>query len=201
METQKGNTVYLAVGVILLLLVLYFVFRLVSASLDFLSSINWSDVDSTVVAAVITATLGFLASVIAVIIGGNLSKKREIEFQNRTKKSEAYSKFVEDILSTLVSKDLSDQDKEKMYEKIAKDFGRDLVLWGSDEAIKAYKDFRELGKRGDVGVEIVFALEKVLLAIRKDLGHRNNGLTPATLLSFFMKESSSEMNNLKNAAK
>lgn len=175
---------------ILLLIIIIWVLILV---INFLKSINWSQINPTVIAAVITATLGTVASVSAVVIGNSLTQKREIEFQNRFKKSEAYASFVGDLIETLNSTQSQDEKNQKFI-KMAKEFGRDLILWGSDETIRAYKDFREYSKDNISKKEnILFVMERILLAIRKDLGHKNKNLQPGTLLTFFLKESIKEI--------
>lgn len=198
MSSNSNNQSWFStlIGIVAILFFGFLIYQLVVISFTFLKAVNWGEIDPTVIAAVITATLGVLASVLAVLISNNLSKKREIEFQNRTKKSEAYSQFLNDVIEVM-SNDKDEAEKQKIYKRIAKEFGRDIVLWGSDKMIKSYRDFRELGKTGEQdGSKTLFALENVLFTIRKDLGHKNKGIEPGTLLTFFVTESIEQLRKL-----
>ena len=48
-----------------------------------------------------------------------------------------------------------------------------LVVWGSDEVVREFRAFRMGSIKGAQPIEIMFQYEKILNAIRKDLGHKN----------------------------
>ena len=197
MAEKKQNIFYTILGLLVLGFVGYLLTKLAFGIVYLFKNINWSVVNPTVLAAVITATFG----VFAVAISNYLSKKREIEFQNRNKKSEAYTAFVKDLVETMAG-NLSEEEKQPIYIKMAKEFGSNAILWGSDETVKAYRDFRDLGKIGEADdVKAVIYMEKILYAIRKDLGHKNRGLNNGSLLSLFVTDSLSELKKMYENAK
>lgn len=197
MAKENQNIFYTILGLLVLGFFGYLLIKFAFGVVYLFKNINWSAVNPTVLAAVITATFG----IFAVAISSYLSKKREIEFWNRNKKSEAYAAFVKDLVETLAG-NLSEEEKQSIYIKIAKEFGGNAILWGSDETVKAYRDFRDLGKTGEAdGVKAVIYMEKILYAIRKDLGHKNKGLKDGSLLSLFVTDSLSELKKMYEKAK
>ena len=61
---------------------------------------------------------------------------------------------------------------EEMFEDIQK-FQKKLMLWGSNRVVKAWIDFRT--NASSDGSDVLFYMEKILYAIRKDMGYRNLG--------------------------
>jgi len=191
-KEKVKNFISLITGLVILVPLVYLLVKFVIGVASFFKDIDWFMVNPTILAAAITATVGMVASVLVVVIGNNMSKRREVEFQNRSKKSEAYATFVQDIVDALAD-DIADDEKQKLYIRIAKEFGRNVILWGSDNTIKAYAKFRDTAKTNPNDKQIIFNLENVLYSIRKDLGHKNKNLNKGTLLSLFLIESSSDL--------
>ena len=61
---------------------------------------------------------------------------------------------------------------DEMFEDIQK-FQKKLMLWGSNRVVKAWIDFRT--KTLPDGSNVLFYMERMLYAIRKDIGYRNLG--------------------------
>jgi hypothetical protein len=72
---------------------------------------------------------------------------------------------------------------EHVYNSLV-DFNRDVLLWASPGVIRAFLDFRV--KRD--GVEQLVEMDRMLQAIRKDLGLSNRRLRPGDLVKLFLKE-------------
>ncbi len=67
------------------------------------------------------------------------------------------------------------------------DFNVKLMLWGSDDVVKTWQKFKDgLSKDSSKIGEQSIALEAVILAIRKDLGHKNKSLKKGNLLHLFL---------------
>lgn len=70
------------------------------------------------------------------------------------------------------------------------DFTQQLIVWGADEVIAAFYRFKKQSTSTN-SQNVLFLVEDLLLAIRKDLGHKNKGLTQGRLLGLFV-------NNIEN---
>ncbi len=152
--------------------------------------------DKEVAAAIIVASATILVSVITVVIGKQLEKKREIENQHRIQKIEIYEKFMKKMFEILrlhgsekaipvAGKSQKEDDLIKFFEE----FSRKLILWGSRGVIKQFIEFRKFGmKSGEPDPRILLQFEKVLMQIRKELGHSNRGLSQYNLLFLFIKD-------------
>ncbi|PSK13061.1 hypothetical protein C7R92_06645 [Brevibacillus porteri] len=69
-------------------------------------------------------------------------------------------------------------------------FTQRLILWGSDEVITAYAEFRKiyLNLHNYSKQELLIQFEKFMFALRKDTGHKNNNLKESDLLSLFIND-------------
>lgn len=159
--------------------------------------------DEQIAVGIIAGSATILVSVITVVIGKQLEKKREIEQQHRIQKIEIYEHFMEEWFKILRTSSTRKRAKygsdelpisEENLLKFLEEFSRKLILWGSRGVIKQYVAFRSFGiKSGQPDPQILLHFENVLLAIRKDLGHSNRGLNQGDLLALFLKD----LENLK----
>jgi hypothetical protein len=63
-----------------------------------------------------------------------------------------------------------------------------MVIWGSDDVIKELRAFRMHSISGGAPMEVLFRYESLLLAIRRDLGHRNKGFKRGALLGLWVND-------------
>lgn len=78
--------------------------------------------------------------------------------------------------------------EDEMLTKL-KDFTENILIWGSDDVVAEWSNFRSKSISGFQNPEqILFEVENLLLAIRKDLGHSNKGLTKGKLLGVFVND-------------
>lgn len=158
----------------------------------------FATLNKEIAAGIIAASGTVLVSVISVIAGKQLEKKREIENQHRTQKIEIYEYFMEKWFELLLkhkksqvnqkmAKAFNDESK-KFFEK----FSRELILWGNHNVIKQYGILKNSGTDYDPQdpdkTPILLVFEKVLFAIRKDIGHSNKNLKPGDLITLFVTD-------------
>lgn len=62
-----------------------------------------------------------------------------------------------------------------------------MVVWGDDEVIQAWATFKKSSDEG-AGIQSVIAMEDVLFAIRRSMGHSNKALGRGDLLSLFVND-------------
>ena len=68
------------------------------------------------------------------------------------------------------------------------ELSRGMVVWSSPEVIKAWNTFRENSAKGNSSPhEALVDIDKVLRAIRSDLGNSNFGLKPGDVIKVYLK--------------
>ena len=69
---------------------------------------------------------------------------------------------------------------------------QELVIWGSDDMLRQYRAFKEATLKQAAGtahpMQTVYAVEDLLMAVRKDAGHKNKGLKRGSILRLFIND-------------
>ncbi|MFC5732187.1 hypothetical protein [Cytobacillus gottheilii] len=161
--------------------------------------LNWVisqiiSIDPRISAALITGFLAVVAASLSITIPKYLEKKKEIEEQHRQQKIPAYQSLLNFIFNLLMgSKPGNKPMTEKEIIEFMSKFTQDLILWGSDDVIKSYRNFRLYLINRTPKEEIdnhtyMELLEDLLLSLRKDMGHKNKSLERGELLSLFIND-------------
>lgn len=168
----KWNTFFGFMLLIALMAGGYFLLRFLGRKLiDFINLLITasSKLDAVIIVALITAAVTIISRVVSKIIDFK-QKRREYLSQ---KKEEPYAEFINVYfkMQEKVSKNeiyLPDE----MFNDIQK-FQKKLMLWGSNRVVKAWIEYR--ANAGTDGMNALFYMEKILYAIRKDMGYKNLG--------------------------
>jgi len=144
-----------------------------------------------VLAAIIASSATVLISVASLIVQRVWERRRQIEQEHRIRKIPVYEKFFEFWFSTIGTDTKSLDEPESL--EFLRDFTRELMVWGSDEVLSEFIAFRNAAMMVDEGssetsVLSLFALERLMLVMRKDIGHKNKGLEPGDLLRMFIND-------------
>ena len=88
---------------------------------------------------------------------------------------------------------LGDPPKEADLLKFMADFNQRAMVWASDDVLSAWIAFRGASidaaqSSNATTTSLMFKYEALIEAIRKDLGHKNKGLTRGKLLSLFVND-------------
>ena len=154
----------------------------------FITSIG--SADSTVVAAIVAGLFAF---------GGALfafwkERSRTIREAHRARKIEIYQQFI-DLIFEMVRRKVAGaggdvgymQQPEFQHRMI--DFKMGLLVYGAPEVIKAYVDFQKGSQHTEgTNIEVLAKVEKLLLAIRKDIGLSNFALKPGDLHRLYVTD-------------
>lgn len=180
----------------LVVLIAYFGFFLVIKMKNALFSLP-PELSTTIIAGVATV----LVSVLSVILSKNYERKMLVENDIREQKTSIYEEFIKfsfDIFLAHKDEELKDKKKQKEKEKQREkqmqeyfsNFTYKLIVWGSDDVIKEWADFKQntIQKKYKSSLEMMLGFEKTLLVIRKDIGHGNKGLKPGSLLELFIND-------------
>ena len=132
--------------------------------------------DTPIVAALITAAIGLLGLWYAQW----QSKSRDISESHRASKIAVYSTFFS-IVEKFQSNEISSEElaSKLLPEALKNDItslNRGLILWASPEVITAWLNFKVIASSGG---NVMLAMDKMYMAIRKDLGNKTFGLSPS----------------------
>lgn len=143
-------------------------------------------------AAVVAASATVLISVVSLIYSKRWEQARTIQEAQREHKRGVYEEFMRFWFRTIAADSLGEEppDEAEIMRFMAT-FNQKLILWGSDELLSEYVLFRSAGAVAEEdggSPKMVFAFERLLYAIRRDLGHANKGLATGDLLRLFIND-------------
>jgi hypothetical protein len=173
-------------GQALAVLVLFFTLGLIGFLVWKLGSL----LSSSLLSAIAVPSLTVLASVGTLVYSKREEQRRAIDAELRKQKLPVYEEFIQFIFRvTFEGKPgVKPFEQDEMIKFFVR-FTPQLVIWGSDELIREYGNFREVSRaEGNNLVLLVESVERLLLAIRKDLGHKNEKLGRGDLLVTFIND-------------
>lgn len=189
---DKQSWKQLLLGVLLLAVMGVLAFLLVRLVWQALNSA------STQIAAAVIAVAGtVLVSVASLICAKYWERRRETEQEHRNRKIPVYEEFLPFWFKVLMAdKPGMERVDEAEIIRFMSGFTQKIMVWGSDQVIKQYSVFyriiRALPSKHPVEpaatVTALVELEKLILAIRSDTGHRNQGIQKGDLLSLFITD-------------
>ncbi|MDH0447474.1 MULTISPECIES: hypothetical protein [Shewanella] len=155
----------------------------------------WSifkSIDPQLSAGIIAASATVLVSVFTVMFSKRQEHKVDIENQIRSKKIPVYEKIIEFIFQITFAEKLGKkQPSEKEMVKFFADTTRDLVIWGSQDMVSAFGDFKvglaELESNNDPAY-VLSIVEDLLIALRKDLGHKQKDIKRGDILRLYIND-------------
>ncbi len=179
----------LALGFALIAILLYVAYLLIAQIWDIFSS-----VDPKLALGLIAASATVIVSLISVLVSKNLERKALILAHLREKKIPTYEKIIDFIFKITFADKLNKKTpSEKEMVVFMAEITQELVIWGSDEMLEAFYKFRMQSIESSEGnatkpFDVLFTVEDLLLAIRKDLGHKNKNLPRGKILGLFVND-------------
>lgn len=123
------------------------------------------------------------------IVSKQYERRQEIEQEHRRQKQLIYEQFMDYWFKSL-ERPGNEAAANAELERHFSEFTKKLIVWGSDNVLKQYLTFRQsssAAKEGDTRRMFV-AFENVILAMRRDLGHKNVGMKTGDLLSLVIRD-------------
>ena len=204
-ETQKSinlSSPFLSFALLAIAVGVLFIFYEVLRGLYYLLT-SGSDTSKIVTGGSIT----ILVAIVSSAFTKYYEQKNAIQADLRERKTPIYESFIKFTLDTMFSATKNPQGiEEKAFDFFA-EFTPSLALWGTDEVVKAYLSFRRFSTSEEYKnqpTRILIELENVVLAMRKDLGHKNKEINSGDILTMFItdpesfKSSLSEKNSNDN---
>lgn len=170
--------VVLLVGAALVLLLIRAVWNLLTSA------------SPQVASSVVVASATVLASVLTLVYSRRQEQRRELEQKQRERKTVIYEELLTFWFRVLTdeSEDGAAEDEngssipDEEIQEYVTGFTHKLVTWGSEDVLKEYALFKESMKNGGAMLDF----EKVLFAVRADLGYSNKDLQTGDLLRVFL---------------
>ena len=162
---------------------IYGFYVLVTASIRVFRSL-----DSDIAVAVIAGAATVFVSVLSVILGKIYERRAAVDREHRERKVPVYEDLMQFMFRVLMSDKLGKEVSEQEMIEFISSFNQRMMVWGSDEVLKAWSQWRRKAGNGGEPFALMFEYERLILAIRADLGHRNKNLSPGDILGLFVND-------------
>lgn len=137
-----------------------------------------STLDSAIVVALITATVSIVSFVSGNIVSNVMKRNEYLRKHREEPYMQLISMFYDFQSQTKTGKKFTQEELLNLFNQ----FTKELTLWGSSKAIKAWGNWRVASSRGlNDPRELLFGMEKVLIQLRKDMGLKR-GIAEGDLL-------------------
>lgn len=154
------------------------------------SLVSWikttlSNTEAVIVVALITGAFSVFSVLVSSVVSKIIENKQSRRDYLNQKREEPYKQFL-DMYYKLLTQN-THHNKYSEEKKIAdiQEFSKGLTLWGSNRVVKLWVQFRTQASKSE-SAENVYLLEKLMYAMRKDMGFRR--MKKGTLLKFFIND-------------
>jgi hypothetical protein len=138
-----------------------------------------------VLAAVIVTSGTILVSVGSLILSNRYQQRQQAHQAQHSRKADVYQELLDYWFWAMRDRKKVPENKRKQTdEKYRRTVPQKLITWGSEDVIKEFT--AQVGPLGVNEETSMLGFEKLLFAIRKDLGHSNKGLEDGDLLRPFL---------------
>lgn len=174
----------LLVGIIGLVLIGFSLYFIGKHSVNFIMSLK-----SETLITLVSITIPLLASIFSIFLARRFENQKIVQEKLREKKVPVYSEFIKGTLLHLQDKTSTAEIKDKRLEEFLKNIMPEMMIWADDKSIKAWADFRTgVNAPSDDPLALIKRFEKIILAMREDLGHKNKNLDHHELLKSFLND-------------
>ena len=187
------DVIYFFIG---LAIIVFAVYLLIRVSVFFVGALKTLfEKYTTIAVALVTGFLAFISTIIAKVIEHKLSINNQI----RNERQEIYVKFLNWLINSLLYGNIGDNDK--LVSEI-REYQKLMTIYGSDKVLKAWMEFKNviintvlnkkyISKKERMTIYIKNEapyLEKLLLALRKDLGYKNRNIKQLDILKLYIDD-------------
>jgi hypothetical protein len=187
MNLHIKASIQVALGIAVLAGCLWIAYAVLSATATWLVGLK-----SELATAIVAAAATLMVTLLSLILSKYYERKGEINRENRLKKVPAYEHLMTFMFRILQQgkpgfEKLKDDDMIRTYVSLTEQ----MIIWGSDDVLMAFSKFRVsslvMDEPGGL-LRLLVDFEDMLLAIRKDLGYNNKGVTRGTVLHLFLND-------------
>jgi hypothetical protein len=186
-NSRVSKALSIALGVAVMATVAWLLYFVVSRAVTYFGSLQ-SQVATAIVAGAATIAVAFISAT----VGKALENRATIVRDIRTKKVPVYEDLIDVIFRFFYEDKVGSKMSERQKVDALAKVQQRLIVWASDDVVHEFGQFRSraLAVAGDPAKApaTMFALEDLLLAIRRDLGHSNKKIARGDLLRFFIND-------------
>ena len=145
-----------------------------------------SSLDAVIIVALITGTVSIIGVVFTSVIAKIIEyKQKRYEYLSQ-KREVPYAEFIDMVykMQEYNKKGMVYPEEEMLNDMYG--FSRKLTLWGLNRVIKNWNKFRAASSNNITGINLLFLMEDIMFAMRRDMGLRGN--KRGNLLSFFVND-------------
>ena len=183
---KKSEVILIVIGLAATAAAIFGLYKLLQLLWEIFAQLN-----PTVGAGIIAATATIIVSVFSVLVAKHLEQKAVLLKEHRERKTPVYEEMVKLIFRFAFAEKigLPPLAEQEIMIKMAW-FTENLVIWGSDDLLLAWNRFRtySIQNSDNPSFNMLFEVEKLLIAIRKDLGHSNKGIARGKILGLFVND-------------
>ena len=135
----------------------------------------------------ITATIiGGTFTIISIVYKHYETRNREINARHFLEKKTSYMIFINLMFEVLSALKKKNEIEGGNLEENMLNFKKELIVWGNQEVFQAYLNYEKESSKKEKNNKILLEVDKLLRAIRKDLGHNDSQLKPGELVSIIL---------------
>lgn len=140
--------------------------------------------------AIITGASTIFVSTFTVVLGRYYERKKELDRLYRDKKVEIYDEFLKQFFQVFHNSATNQPHKtpNTNLSEYFKEWQRKLLLWAGPEVVEVYAQWRIDVQQRPIRAKQFLDTDKLLLAIRKDLGHDNRPIRPGLFVRIILNE-------------
>ncbi len=187
MKPTAYKTLSIIFGFTLLAILVYITFIGIRSAVRVLTAL-----DSDIAVAIIAASATVLVSVISIVLGKAYEARALIQKEHREKKIPVYEDLFKFIFRILTGNRIGGAPSENEILEFMADFTQRIMVWGSDDVVAALVRWRRIAldeeELKNNPIKLLLLYEQLILAIRRDLGHRNTNLGTGDLLALFVND-------------
>lgn len=188
---SKLDAIYTIIGFIIIIAAIIFLYKIGNSIIEACKELvkNYP----TVSVALITGLLGFFG----VIVGKIIENKNIIKNKIREEKQTIYIEFLDWIINNVFY--AQSVDNEKLTNEL-REQQKKITIYASDKVLRAWMDFRKvvlssyIGETNNVDNKMIEdytrknakSLERLILAIRKELGYKNAYIKEDDIVNLYL---------------
>jgi hypothetical protein len=152
-----------------------------------------SSMNSDIAVAIIAAAATVLVAVISIVLGKIYEARTTVQKELRERKTPVYEEFITFIFRILLGEKTGNAPTEQEMIKFLAEYNQKMMVWGSDSVLREWSAWRRSLENHSLEnephfVEGLVQYEKLILAIRKDLGHKNEDIGKYDILRLFIND-------------
>ena len=133
-----------------------------------------------------SAVIGAIGVITVAMITHYKTRNREIAARHFADKRDGYMKFMDLLFDMIVmtkkNRKFDNEELLKRYIPIKKA----IMIWGGPNLIEEWNFFETAPEQVQTSEQALFMFEKILRAIRLDLGHDDSSLPPGSLIAMIL---------------